>query len=48
MRKLLLVALSFVVCGSIAIAQSKVDTKWHCPKAMTENKLDVGDAPDHI
>ena len=25
----------------------KVDTKWHCSKAATEHKLDVGDAPDH-
>jgi hypothetical protein len=48
MRKLLLIALSVLVSGSIAIAQSKVDTNWHCPKATTENKLDVGDTPDHI
>ncbi len=48
MRKLVLVALSLLVSGSVAMAQSKVDTKWHCPKATTENKLDVGDAPDHV
>ena len=48
MRKLLLVALFLIVSGSIAMAQSKVDTKWHCPKATTEHKLEVGDVPDHI
>jgi len=47
MRKLLLVALALVVSGSVAMAQSKIDTKWHCSKAATEYKLDVGDAPDH-
>jgi len=29
------------------MAQSKVDTKWHCPKQTVEHKLDVGDVPDH-
>ncbi|MFZ0796961.1 MAG: hypothetical protein WB781_24825 [Candidatus Sulfotelmatobacter sp.] len=48
MRNFVLVALSLVVSGSLAMAQSKIDTKWHCPKATTEYKLDVGDAPDHI
>jgi hypothetical protein len=48
MRNLLLVALALLVSGSVAMAQSKIDTKWHCPKATTEHKLDVGDAPDHI
>jgi hypothetical protein len=48
MRNFVLVALSLVVSGSVAMAQSKVDTKWHCLKATTEDKLDVGDAPDHI
>jgi len=48
MRKLLLIALSLLVSGSVAMAQSKVDVKWHCPKATTEHKLDVGDVPDHI
>jgi hypothetical protein len=49
MRKLLLVALAFLVSVSVsvAMAQSKVDTKWHCPKATAEQKLDVGDVPDH-
>jgi hypothetical protein len=48
MRNFVLVALSLVVSGSVAMAQSKVDTKWHCSKAGTEYKLDVGDAPDHV
>src|ERR1019366_4206369 len=43
MRNFVLVALSLVVSGSVAMAQSKIDTKWHCSKATTENKLDVGD-----
>jgi hypothetical protein len=47
MRKLLLVALALLVPASVAMAQSKIDTKWHCSKAATENKLDVGDTPDH-
>ncbi len=47
MRKLLLVALALLVSVSVAMAQSKVDTKWHCPKATAEHKLDVGDVADH-
>jgi hypothetical protein len=48
MRKLLLSALSLAVSGSVVMAQSKIDSKWHCLKQTTENKLEVGDAPDHI
>ncbi len=48
MRKLLLIALSLLVSGSVATAQSKVDIKWHCSKAATEHQLDVGDVPDHF
>jgi len=47
MRKLLLVALALLVSASVAMAQGKVDTKWHCSKPATEHKLDVGDVPDH-
>ena len=47
MHKLLLVAVALLVSGSVAMAQNKVDTKWHCPKATAEHKLDVGDTPDH-
>ncbi len=48
MRKLWLVAFCLLVSVSVAMAQSKVDTKWHCEKATAEHKLDVGDVPDHI
>ena len=47
MYKLLLFALALFASVSVATAQSKIDTKWHCPKATTQNKLDVGDTPDH-
>jgi hypothetical protein len=48
MRKLLLVALTLVVSVSVATAQSKINTKWHCNKATTEHTLNVGDTPDHV
>src|ERR1035441_7037736 len=48
MRRLLLIGLTLLVSVSVAMAQSKVDTKWHCSKATTEYKLDVGDVPDHL
>jgi hypothetical protein len=48
MRKLLLVGLCSLVSVSAALAQTKVDTKWHCSKPATEQKLDVGDVADHI
>jgi hypothetical protein len=47
MRKLLLLALGLLVSVSAAMGQSKVDTKWHCSKPSTEQKLEVGDVPDH-
>jgi hypothetical protein len=47
MRKLLFIAFSLLVFGSIASAQNKVDTKWHCPKEPVSYKLDVGDVPGH-
>jgi hypothetical protein len=47
MRKLLFVACSLLVFGSVTMAQGKVDTKWHCPKETVSHKLDVGDIPDH-
>jgi len=43
----LFVACSLLVFGSAAMAQNKLDTKWHCPKPSTEYKLDVGDVPGH-
>ena len=47
MRNLVLVASVLLVSGCVATAQSKVDTKWHCPKAGEVHQLDVGDAPGH-
>jgi hypothetical protein len=46
-RKLLFVACSVLVFGSVTMAQGKVDTKWHCPKESVSHKLDVGDVPGH-
>ena len=43
MRKVLMIALSIVVTGSAAMAQGKIQTKWHCPKASAEPRLPVGD-----
>ena len=47
MRKLLLVVFPLLLSASLAMAQGKVDTKWHCSKPATEHKLNVGDMPDH-
>ena len=46
-RKLLFVACSLLVFGSLTMAQGKVDTKFHCPKESVSHKLDVGDVPGH-
>lgn len=47
MRKLPLFAFSLLVCSSLTMAQSKIDTKWHCSKPTEDQKLEVGDVPDH-
>jgi len=47
MRKPLLVALCLLVLGMTAMAQNKIETKWHCAKATTEHKIDVGDEAGH-
>ncbi len=47
MRKLLLFTLSLLVSGSVAMAQNKIETKWHCSKP-TGQQLEVGDVPDHV
>lgn len=47
MRKLLLFALSLLVSASVAVAQNKIETKWHCSKP-TGQQLEVGDVPDHV
>jgi hypothetical protein len=48
MRTVLLFVLALLASASVAAAQSKIDTKWHCPKATTEQKIDVGDVPEHV
>ena len=47
MRKVLLAVCSLLLFASAAMAQGKVETKWHCSKPATEHKLNVGDVPDH-
>jgi hypothetical protein len=47
MRKLLFIACSLVLFGSAAMAQGKIDDKWHCAKPTAQQKMDVGDMPDH-
>ena len=47
MRKVLLVVAPILLFGSAAMAQSKIDTKWHCSKPSAQQKMDVGDMPDH-
>jgi hypothetical protein len=47
MRILASTTLCLLVLGTAASAQKKVDTTWHCLKAATVQKLDVGDEPDH-
>ncbi len=47
MRTLLVVTFPLVVFGSVAMAQNKLDTKWHCPKESAEHHFDVGDVADH-
>jgi hypothetical protein len=47
MRKQWFVAFCLLVLASVAMAQSKVDTKWHCAKSAEEHKFDVGDEADH-
>ena len=47
MRKILFVTFFLLVFGSSAMAQNKVDTKWHCPKQSADHSFAVGDVPDH-
>ena len=35
------------LCASAALAQSKIESGWTCPKATTANSIDVGDQPHH-
>ena len=47
MRKLFFVAICVPLLASLAMAQSKLETKWHCAKPTAQQKYDVGDAADH-
>ncbi len=47
MHKFLFVVFSLLLFAAAAMAQGKVDTKWHCPKPAAEHKFNVGDMPDH-
>ena len=47
MRKLLLVAACLLALASAAMAQDKIDSKWHGAKATAMHQFDVGDVADH-
>ncbi len=47
MRRLLLFATCLAACTTIAMAQTKLETKWHCDKPSAEQSYDVGDAAGH-
>jgi hypothetical protein len=47
MRKLFMVAICLLLFASLVMAQTKLETKWHCPKSAAEHKFDVGDVADH-
>ena len=47
MRKVLFVAVCLHVFASLAVAQSKLESKWNCSKSAAEHKFDVGDTADH-
>lgn len=47
MRKLFFLAICLLLFASLAMAQSKLETKWHCAKPTAEQKFDVDDVVDH-
>src|ERR1700690_3843275 len=47
MRKFLLVVCSLLVSPPVAMALSKIDTKWHCSKPSGDQKIHLGDVPGH-
>ena len=47
MRKVFSGAICLLLFASLAMAQSKLETKWHCGKPTAEQKLPVGDTADH-
>ena len=46
MRKLPVVAFCLLTFGTVTMAQTKMETKWHCLKS-TNHKFDVGDVAGH-
>lgn len=46
-ESLKLVLLACILLLSAANAQTKIDTKWHCPNVSANHELPVGDVPDH-
>jgi hypothetical protein len=38
---------ALLLSASYALAQSRIDTKWHCPKLSASHTLAVGDTPNH-
>ena len=47
MRKLILIVFCVLVFAAAAMAQGKVETKWHCAKPTGQQKFDVGDVDGH-
>ena len=47
MRKQLAIAMCLLVFPLVLMAQTKLETKWHCGKATTEKSVEVGDVPGH-
>lgn len=47
MREFLLVAVFLAVMSSVATAESKIESKWHCDKSPNSKSFDVGDVAGH-
>ena len=47
MRRIVLVVCFVLGFAAVMAAQSKIESKWHCPKATDTQKYDVGDMADH-
>jgi len=44
---MLVVAACSLILASVAMAEDKLETQWHCPKPSAEQKYDVGDVAGH-
>ncbi len=47
MRKTVWVGYALLLLACSALAQNRVDTRWHCPKLASLHSLAVGDVPNH-